>query len=336
MHVENRETLKQSLICAYLYKAVIAILLFVPLFVVSSTRAQAPFTVDWQEERLSVTAEKVPLAQILHEVARLTGVEIRGLEELQEKVSVRFANLSLREGLQKLLAQVNYFLLEKTVPRGGTQPTLVLVSGRQTPSSSEALGSKEGAKPEGESVAQDLEDLEKRLAALDAFAEQGNEEALRQAAADPNQAIQAAAFALLARQNPAAATTLAAAAARGLDFARRLTGLQVLGQLDNPLAVQTLGEALADEDVGVRKYAIQSLEGQTTSDATRLLSHALKDQDPSIRVLALQALAAKGVEGREALESALNTRDPLVRSHAAELLQQMKADEEIPTAEDPE
>jgi HEAT repeat protein len=64
-----------------------------------------------------------------------------------------------------------------------------------------------------------------------------------------------------------------------------------------------------------------------------MLSQALKDRDPSIRVLALEALALRGAEGQEALKSVLNTEDPLVRSRAAELLEQMKADEEITTTE---
>jgi hypothetical protein len=330
MEVHNREAPAQSLRRSCPYTAATMISLLVPFFVVSSPRAQAPFTVEWQDGRLSVTAEGVSLAQVLQEVARRTGAEIHGLEGVQENVSVRFAHLSLRDGLQQLLTRVNYFLSVQAAPQGGTQPALVLLSGWSAAPLAETLGGEEGAKPEGEPVAE--EDLEERLAALQAFAEAGNEEALRQAAADPHQTIRAAAFALLARQNPAAATTLATAAVRGPDLAQRLTGLQALGQLDNSPAVQTLGEALTDDDVGVREYAIRSLMGQTSPDATSILSQALQDQDPSIRILALEALAAQGAEGREALKLALHTGDPLVRSRAAALLEQLRADEEIPSA----
>jgi hypothetical protein len=334
MAAQQRETLKRSLIGSRPYKVATTVLCLGILFAGSSTRAQAPPVVEWQERRLSVTADQVPLAQVLHEVAGRTGVEIRGLEALQEKVSVRLANLPLREGLQKLLTQVNYFLLEKPAPQGGTQPTLVLISGWQAPLLAETIANEEGTKPEGESMAE--EDPEERLAALSTFAEQGNEEALRKAASDPDQAVSAMAFELLAQQNPVAATTLATAASRSPDLTQRLTGLQVLGQIDNALAEQTLGAASADDDVGVREYAIQSLASQTGSHATLLLSQALQDHDPSIRVLALEALASRGAEGQEALELALNTGDPLVRSRAAELLEQMKTDQEMPTAEDPQ
>jgi hypothetical protein len=330
MEVQNRGAPTQSLRRSCPYRAATIISLLVTFFVVPSPRAQAPFTVAWQEGRLSVTAEGVPLAQVLQEVARRTGVEIQGLEGVQEKVSVRFVHLPLRDGLQTLLTRVNYFLSEKAAPRGGTQPALVLLSGWQATPPAERLGSEEGAKPAGEPVAE--ENLEERLAALQACADQGNEEALRQAAADPHQTLRAAAFALLARQNPVAATTLATAAVRGPDLAQRFTGLQALGQMDNSLAVQTLGEALADDDVGVREYAIRSLMGQTAPDAILILSQALQDPDPAIRILALEALAAQGAEGQEALKVALHTGDPLVRSRAAALLEQLRADEEIPIA----
>ena len=87
--------------------------------------------VEWEEGRLSVVAEMTPLSEILREVSRRTGLEVRGLEGLQEKVSARFSGLSLREGLEKLLARVNYVLLEEISPQGRRQPALAWVFGRQ-------------------------------------------------------------------------------------------------------------------------------------------------------------------------------------------------------------
>jgi hypothetical protein len=71
------------------------------LLFVSKSSAEEPFTIEWKAGRLSVTAEGAPLAQVLREVARLTGVEVEGLKGLHEPVSARFANLPLREGLQR-------------------------------------------------------------------------------------------------------------------------------------------------------------------------------------------------------------------------------------------
>lgn len=129
--------------------AIATLLLFTPLLV-SSASAKEPFKVEWAEERLSVIAERIPLSQILREVASQTGMEVRGFEGLEEKVSVRFSDLSLREGLQKLLAHVNYFLVEKKSPQGGTRPALALVFGRRAAPLAEVIPSEEGTKLRGE------------------------------------------------------------------------------------------------------------------------------------------------------------------------------------------
>lgn len=175
-------------------------LLLCTCFLISAAWAQAPLQVEWKEGRLSVSAEKVPLAQILQEVARQTGMEIRGLEGLQEPVSVRFARLPLHEGLQKL--PVNYLMVWETVPQREPRPVLALVFGRNVPSPPEilphkALPSAEGTEP---GVVEDSQ--EERLEAQQALTEQGNEEALREARFDdPDPTIQTAAFELLAEQD---------------------------------------------------------------------------------------------------------------------------------------
>lgn len=103
------------------------------------TWAQAPFAVQWQGDRLSVVADRAPLAQILSEIARKTGrVDIQGIGWLQRKVSVRFSEFSLRDGLQKLLEQVNYTMIESEVPQKG-QPDLTLIFRQQQIQSADEL-----------------------------------------------------------------------------------------------------------------------------------------------------------------------------------------------------
>jgi hypothetical protein len=97
----------------------------------SRVSAEAPPTIEWKAEMLSVSAERAPLAQILREVARRTGIEIQGLDGLQEPVSVRFADLPLREGLEKLLAERDYAILGDLSLSGGNPPVRVLVSGQR-------------------------------------------------------------------------------------------------------------------------------------------------------------------------------------------------------------
>jgi len=99
----------------------------------SIVSAQEPPTIEWGAGRLSVSAERVPLAQILGEVARRTGIEVQGLDALQEPVSVRFADVPLREGLEKLLAQRDYAILGDLSLPSGKPPVRVLVSGQRVP-----------------------------------------------------------------------------------------------------------------------------------------------------------------------------------------------------------
>ena len=116
---------------------VISAFLFVNLLI-SSASAQEPFTVEWKEARLSVSARAAPFASLLSEVARLTGFEIRGLAGLQATVDVEFSRLPLREGLKRLLVPVNSVIFEEPCCGGGTRPSLVFVFERQGPSPVEA------------------------------------------------------------------------------------------------------------------------------------------------------------------------------------------------------
>src|SRR5262245_57828649 len=129
-----------------------------------SASAQAASTVEYQAGRLSVSVETMPLAQLLREVARQTGLEIRGLESLRVDVSARFSALPLLEGLRSLLASVNYVLITEPSPQGGTQITRVLIFGWETAPSPEASPRAEEPKPAGVIAAQ--EEQRRAIAAL--------------------------------------------------------------------------------------------------------------------------------------------------------------------------
>ena len=239
-----------------------ALLLFT-LFLVSSASAHTPLHVEWREERLSVSAEKEPLAQILHEVARQTGMEIRGLEGLQEQVSVRFAGLPLQEGLQKL--SVNYLVVWQTSPQRGWRPVLSLVSRRKVPSPPEALlreanPSPVGTQPEGEPGLGDTQ--EERLRALHALAKQSDEEtvlaALGAALADEDATVKSSAIQALADRGGAEALEYLHQAFRDPDPAIRRLVLESVIQLDDGLPL--VQEALADADETLRALARSRLE----------------------------------------------------------------------------
>jgi len=308
---------------------------------VSPASAQPPLVVEWKAQRLSVSAERAPLAQVLQEVARQTGIEVDGLQGLQQRVSVRFANLPLRDGLAKLLAHQDYAMLGDPSSAQGGEPVTLVILGRPASSAvaeeqrTETDGARtvdqvalSGAAPTApESAPLAEQDPAERAAAVYALANEGDLDAVRKALLDPDPGVQAIALQALAERDPREAARMAVDASRSDDLSRRLTGLFALGQLDDSIAVPALEHALADADEGVREYAVQSLRGQSSPEATSVLSRALQDPSPAIRMLALEALAYRGGDGRAYLRSAMQSQDSLLRARAAQLLQQVSADE---------
>jgi len=322
MCVQSKQTSKRFPIRSVPGERLIFAVLSCLLLLASFGSAQEPLKVEWMEGRLSVTAEETPLAQVLQEVARQTGLEARGLERLQEKVSVRFSSLSLREGLQKLLAYVNYVILEKKSFQGDTQPVLVLASGRRTtPSTGER-----GEKPEEDPVVE--EDQGRRLAALYASVQQGDSEALQKALFDRDQVVQATAYELLAKQDPEKAVAVLLEATKSDQPGTRLQALQLLdqsGQAEGRVALSALDSALGDEDVTVKGYAAQALVERGTPEAMVHLYRALHDPDPSFRMMVVEVVAGKE-QGRQMLQAALRDDNEAVRSMAAFWLERASAE----------
>ena len=319
------------------------------LLLVASAFAQPSLVVDWKAQRLSVSADRVPLAQVLREVARQTGIEVDGLDGLRERVSVRFANLPLREGLEKLLAHQDYAMMgdpssqagaPATVVVLGRSPSMIVPEKRSAARASNAVNDSAPASVAANDVAPPRvapvisesgfaaqQDPAERAAALRDLADEGDTEALRKALLDPDPGVQAAAFEALAERDPHEAASLAADASRSNDLSRRLTGLFALGQIDEPIALSALEQSLADADDGIREYAVQSLRGQSSPQAAAALSRALQDPNPAIRDLALEALASRGADGRDALRAAMDSGDPQLKARAGELLEQRSVDE---------
>lgn len=150
-NVQSQATLTRSRMDSRPYRWLFLLLLCSALFLTPFAWAGTSLKVEWKEGHLSVIAEETPLSEILREVARQTGMEIRGLEVLQERVSVNFAGLSLREGLQKL--NVDSIVVWARLPEGGTRPVraLVLRQGGRPPLT--AIPSNDRAQPVGEVAA---------------------------------------------------------------------------------------------------------------------------------------------------------------------------------------
>ncbi len=279
--------------------------------------------VEWKGQRLSVFADGTPLIQVLAEVARRTGLEVRAVDGLRQTVYSHFAGSPLREGLIRLLANVNYALVEVAPsPRGGGHLVVVVIGGSASlpaqpppPAKDQTLTTPPPAPDTPEDVAARLHDAAKH----------GNLAPLRRAATSGDRIAQAVALQLLAQHSPLDADSLAAAAARSSDLNRRLNALQVLADIDSSVAVNALGAALDDPNAVVRQSAVMGLLGQTGPHAVGFLTQATCDRDASIRILALDFLAQRGPEGAAGLAFALKSADPQVSARARELLDQMSA-----------
>jgi hypothetical protein len=205
--------------------------------------ARASIAVEWKNERLSVTAEQAPLAQILREIAQRVGVEIRGGEGLQEQVSVCFADLPLQDGLQKL--SLNYLVLWKTAPSNGRRPVLAVVSAWKGPASPQSCSIQATAKGTATIPTQPVSPVP------------------QERALDAKPKVREAASALLTGNNPQEAITALIEGAKSEHAKTRLEALRALSQSDHveeDVVLSALQAALTDEAEDVRGYAEQTLK----------------------------------------------------------------------------
>lgn len=307
--------------------------------------AEPQMTVRWTPGRLSVFAKEASLADILREVSRQTGIKVQGLDRRQEKVSVRFAGLSLLEGLEQLLAHMNYAIVGERSSEGATVPRIVHVFGpRETPSR-EALSSESSPNARAELISEydqtnrtvvafpapiDLNqalstgDQETKLNALYTSVRLGKREILRRATDDPDESIRATAFELLNRLDPEQAVDLLLEATRSDQPALRVQALQLLRErsaADETTILSALEKAIADEDITVKGFAIQTLAGWEGPESMRYLRRAFRDPDPNVRLMVVEIVAQKE-ENRWLLQDALRDNNESVRSIAAFWLKQ--------------
>lgn len=65
---------------------------------------------EYKGDRLTARFEKAPLMDVLQELGRATGAQIRGEPREQHEVSVAFADVPLHEGIQRLLGTESFIL----------------------------------------------------------------------------------------------------------------------------------------------------------------------------------------------------------------------------------
>jgi HEAT repeat protein len=171
------------------------------------------------------------------------------------------------------------------------------------------------------------EGQEERLKALEAFAQQGNDAALRQALRDPDELVQMRALELLAQRDSQQAVALILDMTKSDQPAVRSQALRLLhetGHVDERTVVSALGAALADKDV--RDYAIQALAERGGTDAMEYLRQAFRDPDPTVRRRVIESAAPQG-QSLPLLQEAIADPDETVRSFAKFWLEQAASEE---------
>jgi len=92
----------------------------------STSAAQESYLVKLEGEGLiTLDATNVPLGTLLQALSRRVPLEIRGGVAPDERVSVQFSRLSLKEALGKMIRNYNYVLV---MPEGNEKPVLTIIN----------------------------------------------------------------------------------------------------------------------------------------------------------------------------------------------------------------
>jgi len=257
--------------------------------------------VDYSKGLLSVSAERVPLSQVLQAISQRTGLQVHGLQEAGQPVSVHFSDTPVSEGVQNLLADKNYVLLgDLASAQDVRQARVVLLN--PTSGADIDMGDDRRAPPPPASQAQRA--------------------MWRSQLMSKNPAEQDAAFREISRLGPREAFDALKDVLDNGDGVARLRAIQLMdqdGQLDRSAVMSVLGAVLDDHDTVLRDYAIQALGRETSAESLNMLRQQLDSSDANARLNVVQAVSQRP-DARPLLQQAASDPDPSVSALANELL----------------
>ena len=261
-----------------------------------------PMKVDYSKGLLSVSAEKVPLSQVLQAISQRTGLQVHGLQEAGQPVSVHFSDAPVSQGVQNLLAGSFYVLIGNLASVQDVRRARVVL-----------LSPTSGA---------DIDMGDDRRPAPSSSASPAQRTLWRSQLMSKNPAEQDAAFREISRQGPKAAFDALKDVLDNGDGVARLRALQLMdqdGQLDRASVMSVLSAALDDRDTVLRDYSIQALGRETSAESLNLLRQQLDSGDANARMNVVQA-ASQRLDARPLLQQAASDPDPSVSALANELL----------------
>lgn len=288
-------------------------------------------SVKWEAGKLSLDADGALLSEVLQAVSHKTGIEVTGVQGLNDRVFTHFAEMDLLEALKELLSRVNYAIAIGPPGSTSAQGTRVMIlNGAADSGPPRPLVTAEANAPAALEAAlqePDAESQESKLAATQAAATGGDREALRKYLQDADVAIQAAAFDALSAQGEDGAVEDLLANVEDTSQPTRLQALELLIQtagVDEQTMMAVLHDALEDPDPAFNAYAVQVLVGRGNADAMDALREALHSTDPSTRLMVLESVVSTEA-GLPLLREALADSDETVSVAAATLLKQAEA-----------
>jgi hypothetical protein len=251
--------------------------------------AQPAAQIRWEGERLSVRAADAPLAGVMTDVARLTGLEVTGSETLTGTTAATFTDLPLTDALKELLAGVNYLLQEVPGPQPGARGRLVLRIYSSSPTTAASSSARTPITvPALEAVA-----------AADATAEaeaRGEDEDDPDVAEEQQDArLEAARMASEGVFGPDASVDSLVELMEDTNPEVRVEAVRALASRPMKSALPILGSALADDAVDVRAAAVQALGAARDADSMKKMGDILVTHPnlglrlEALRVLALRA-----------------------------------------------
>jgi HEAT repeat protein len=284
--------------------------------------AQRPFDVTWSNGRLTVRAANAPLADVVGEVTRVTGIEVIGREKLVGRLSIDFKDLAPKDAFARLLVGVNYIVTvqERTAAGNATSGQLVV-----------RIHSMEGYSLPAEAFRGSIivPSLDRLMAAE---AAEVAEERQEEAEDDPDVLEER-------REDKLEAERLAAQGAFGLKapidsivaFLQnyndeiRLQALKALGTRPIELVLDPIAGLLGDETWEVRTAAVEVLAGASDEVSLHKVGEVLETSDDrDARIDALRVLALRGdVASSVHLRAVLDDSDGLIRDAAAHVLAEL-------------
>ena len=246
------------------------------------------FDIKFDNGQLSVKLKNSPLEKVLKEIMSQSGARIWLNDAIDTTVTVEFQNVSVREGVRRILKDKNYAFLY--APNEIKEGKLSIISASKSKEIFTKTRDEPPKKPQQKPVPP--------------TAKKGK-----------------------AKKEKPPFEALVKDALENEDAGKREDAIIALGESKDKKAIETIAKALVnDPSEDVRLSSIDALLELGDKSVAEPLSQALKDRDPWVRESAVEALGEVGGEAAiEFIKNALNDEDGSVRELAQETLEELNA-----------